>query len=125
MSGCIVNGRKIMLVADVPTLPQEKDPMAPSPVMKFVPPEQKCERYKGFLEAVDAFIRKELLRFGLSDVGLFRAEQHIPGQTWTFYYEGLEEGDIPVSLSGVGELEVPEGAVLSMDDLKNVEIRPK
>lgn len=125
MGECTVNGKKIELMADVPTLPQVDDPAAPSPVMEFVPPEQTCEKYRRFLEAVDAFIREKLLGFGIPNVELYRAEQHLPGQTWSFYYKGLREDHVPVSLSGVEEMDVPEGAVLTMDKFGVVYISPK
>jgi hypothetical protein len=85
-----------------------------------------CAKYKAFLEAVDTFITKELARQGVgAGTVLVRAEQHFPGQNWSFYYSGLPEGYVPVSLNGVDELKVPVGASLSMDQYGNVEIRPK
>ena len=127
MDECVINGQAIELLADVQTMPRVDDPAAPSPLMKFPQPGQTCEKYRPFLEAADAFIREELRRLGIADARLWKAEQHIPGQTWSFYYGGVQgaQGDyVPVLLSGVSETEVPSGAVLTMDKYGTVEIRP-
>ena len=126
MSRCEVNGREIELLADIPTLPQVEDPRVPSPLLQISDQAAVCAKYKAFLEAVDAFITKELSRLGVeADVVLVKAEQHLPGQNWSFYYSGLPEEYVPVSLNGVDELEVPAGASVSMDRYRCVEVRPK
>ena len=126
MGKCFVNGREVELVADTPVIPQEVDRRASSPILQIPDPAAVCAKYKTFLEAVDAFITKELSRLGVeADVVLVKAEQHLPGQNWSFYYSGLPEEYVPVSLNGVDELEVPAGASLSMDRYRCVEVRPK
>ena len=126
MGKCFVNGREVELVADTPVIPQEADERAPSPILRTPDPAAVCAKYKAFLEEVDDFITAELARQRVgAEAVLVKAEQHIPGQQWTFYYSGLPEGYVPVSLNGVGELDVPRGAVMTMNQTASVNIWPK
>jgi len=105
---CQVNGQEVEVSADVPILPEVKDPSAPFPRLTLPEPQEVCRKYRLFLEHIDRFLRKHLPEIAGP---LLRAEQKLPGR-WYLYYSGLANKyvyvEIPV-LSGLDEQGVGKG----------------
>ena len=114
MFKCLVNGQEVEVSADVPLLPEERNPSAPSPRLTLPEPEEVCRKYRPFLERIDRFLRERLSAIAGP---LFRAEQQSPGR-WHLYYPGLANGYVYVELRRLDERDVGEGKgkpVLSSD----------
>ncbi len=106
MGKCRINGQEVELEADLPTLPEVPDPRAPSPLLRFPDRKEVCQKYRAFLEQVDAYLRR---RLGARIGALVKVEQPIPSMRWRLHYAGLEHEPIVVELTGLSEEEVGAG----------------